>query len=283
MLVTWSKCFEPPALRITGPGANRFFPAQARAISTRKWRNASTLGSASLMPTPITSSKPSTPTSASSGAAATARARSSASSRLRQPVRPPATPPSSSTSTGRPSGWSRSSCSSARTPASKSTTPRNSKVGSASSSAITVRIAWRPISWLASSTRGTPKRRQTMSCCTVATVIPKAPSASWRANSCGAIVVLPCGHRRTSKRSRKPRIQRLLCASAEPFSTATGSGRSWRSRFQPCRPTAPSGRAPASAGQPLVVGSTGAFNMSSTFIGIPPPRLDRRTIDERPA
>ena len=46
---------------------------------------------------------------------------------------------------------------------------------------------------LASMIRPTPKDRASCTCHGVASVIPHAPASSWRAHTCGAIVVLPCG------------------------------------------------------------------------------------------
>ena len=108
------------------------------------------------------------------------------------------------------------------------------------------------MSSLAISRRSKPKRRQTMSCCRVATVIAQAPSSICRRKSWGAMVVLPWGAMESLLASMKARIQRLLCSRAERLSTARGKGRSPRSRFQPCRPTAPSSIFPARGGMPLM-------------------------------
>jgi len=50
-----------------------------------------------------------------------------------------------------------------------------------------------PTSWFAISRRVAPCSKATAHCTAVASVMPQAPASSWRRNSAGVIVVLPCG------------------------------------------------------------------------------------------
>ena len=82
------------------------------------------------------------------------------------------------------------------------------------------------------------RRRRRASCVTVAKVRPHAPASSWRANSCGDIVVLPCGARSMPQRRAWSCIHARLWSSASRLSSAIGSGRSPAARSSPCWPMA---------------------------------------------
>src|SRR4030095_12230229 len=114
-------------------------------------------------------------------------------------------------------------------------------------------------------TRRTPNCTQTPSCCTLATVMPQAPAASCCAKICGAIVVLPCGASSAPVAAVKSRIHTWLCSSADSLNTASGNGRSPRSRFQPCAPIADKGIGAAPGGKPLVRGSRISLRSVSRF------------------
>src|SRR5258708_1552856 len=53
--------------------------------------------------------------------------------------------------------------------------------------------------------------------------MPHAPASSCRANSCGAIVVLPCGARSTPCSVQKRAIVAMLCSSASASSVINGA------------------------------------------------------------
>ena len=74
---------------------------------------------------------------------------------------------------------------------------KNSNDGSASNSAASHASAAGSTIALASMIRPTPNDRASCTCHGVASVIPHAPASSCCAQTCGAIVVLPCGARRT--------------------------------------------------------------------------------------
>ena len=75
---------------------------------------------------------------------------------------------------------------------------------------------------LASSSRGKPNARYVRSCPTVATVMPQAPWASWRAASSGDMAVLPCGASATPARSQYAAIASMLFASADSRKVSSG-------------------------------------------------------------
>ena len=130
---------------------------------------------------------------------------------------------------GATSAWLPASASISASCASESTRKWNSRSGCSSrQSDDFARSRASPTSWLAMITRRTPKRTQTPSCCTLATVMPQAPAASCCAKICGAIVVLPCGASSTPVAAVKSRIHAWLWASADSRSTARGNGRSPR-------------------------------------------------------
>ncbi len=123
------------------------------------------------------------------------RASASASSCVRQPVRPPATPISSSTSNGalpdaRDQASISSSCAGEST---RNTTRRSACARCSALDAGQVGVGEHLVGDQAARARRPPRRPRAAS--TVAKVSPQAPASSWRRNSCGDIVVLPCGAR----------------------------------------------------------------------------------------
>jgi hypothetical protein len=134
--------------------------------------------------------------------------------------------------------WARAS---AATPPTESTHWYSSNPSSALSSRASRARLGAPMTWLASTTRCTPKARQTRTCATFATVIAHAPRASCSRNSAGAMVVLPCGASSTFRSSQYACIRARLCSSALFFSTMTGSGRSSPGRLSCFSATAENG------------------------------------------
>ena len=155
-------------------------------------------------------------------------------------------------------------------------------------------MAWRPTSWFAISTRAMPCSRQTRSCCTVATVIPQAPSASWRPNSSGLIDVLPCGAIATPVSLRNALIHAALCASdgflqhrerqRQVFAQHVPAG-ARRSPRSVTRSRRPAGQCPwsgrrasgdAHRAMRRVSHDRGDHRDLDAIVGIRDPRLDRR-------
>ena len=169
------------------------------------------------------------------GDAAAARATSSTASCPRQPVRPPGTPTSTQTSTGRRAPAAVNARGHQLDPAYRIDPADRLEIGDAhpirpQANAIRPR---RPTRWPGSpSARRTRGRRAAW--LIVATVTPHAPASSWRASSCGAMCVLPCGASSTPRSRHHVAIVATLCVRAESSSTHSG-------------PTAPSdsGRGPA--------------------------------------
>ena len=104
---------------------------------------------------------------------------------------------------------------------------------------------------MASSTRGTPKRRATSAWCGVATVMPQAPAASWAAKRPGAIVVLPCGANSTPWRAQYAAIVAMLASMAERRATITGQVNGPSKSRCPAATNAPSSTSPAGSHAPL--------------------------------
>ena len=105
--------------------------------------------------------------------------------------------------------------------------------------AVAAARRWRPgpigaITWLAIRQWRAPDSSPTRACVTLAKLMPQAPASSCAATSCGDIVVLPCGASSTPWSRANCCIQRRLPASASRRITASGSGRSPRSRFHRC-------------------------------------------------
>lgn len=88
--------------------------------------------------------------------------------------------------------------------------------------------------------------------CGVAKVMPQAPAASCRWNSCGAMAVLPWGQREAPVRRRNSAIQASLWSSADRFRTATGKSVSPAVTRRPSSPTAPRRVGGRFWGKPLV-------------------------------
>ncbi|MCY1544310.1 hypothetical protein D9M68_801850 [compost metagenome] len=177
------------------------------------------------------------PTSFAALLAHTALATAAASACVRQPVRAPCTPISSITSKGTLAGlrFAQSSMSASCAVESTRNTTRRSACWASS--------IWMPArsssltTWLAINVRRAPAATPTASWVTVAKVSPHAPASSWRWNSCGDMVVLPCGARSMPHSRTRDCIHWRLCSSASRLSTASGSGRSPASTFQPAAPT----------------------------------------------
>jgi hypothetical protein len=65
-----------------------------------------------------------------------------------------------------------------------------------------------------------PAARPACNWLTVANVNPHAPAASWRSNTCGDIVVLPCGAKRTPTADRR----RAPAPCGQPLNAASRTG-----------------------------------------------------------
>ena len=195
-----------------------------------------------------------------------------ASSTVRQPVRPPGTPISSSAFNGRTRPFRSAWASISFNCGIESTRKCSSRSGVASFSCIACRMSSRPTSWLARMMRRKPTRTPRLTCCIVANVMPQAPDSICRANSCGAIVVLPCGASNTPVARVKSAIHSRLCASADSFSSATGNGRSPRSTFQPRPPMSLTAHGDARCGYPFSPASSieASIAVMSIMSGHPP-------------
>src|SRR5689334_6797973 len=108
----------------------------------------------------------------------------------------------------------------------------------------------------------TPKSWHSLNCVIVATVSPHDPWLNWRANNCGHIVVLACGASWMPTRSMYACISPRLLSSAERFSTATGTGKSPRSRFNPRPATSATRPIEPSSGRPLVPAGKASASIS---------------------
>ena len=121
-----------------------------------------------------------------------ARARARPHASARPCARPRRPPPAAPRTAGRPTRVSISaSC------ASESSRKSTRTSGCVSRSAAIAPRSAASSTWLATSMLRAPAARPACTCVTVAKVRPQAPASSWRRNSCGDIVVLPCGAKRT--------------------------------------------------------------------------------------
>ena len=97
-----------------------------------------------------------------------------------------------------------------------------------------------------------PAATATHSCVPVATVIPHAPASSWRRQRSGAIVVLPCGARRTPADRAQSAITDMFDSSAARSTVSNGVDN--RSRVGSVRKYSRAVWPHASRGRPLCCG-----------------------------
>ena len=115
----------------------------------------------------------------------------------------------------------------AATASTLSTQHVNSNAGSASSVATQRRVTGSRHTF-ASMMRRMPNDRASCTCHPVASVIPHAPASSSCFQSCGAIVVLPCGASSSPRSDVQAAIVATLCAIAARSSVSSGVAKSLR-------------------------------------------------------
>ncbi len=98
----------------------------------------------------------------------------------------------------------------------------------------------------------------------VATVTADAPASNWRANSCGAMWVLPCGASSTPRSRHHPAIVVRLCVSACARSTHSGPTAPSSIRFGAAAQICAGVRPHHEAGSPLNRQSSGSSAKAAT-------------------
>ena len=121
-------------------------------------------------------------------------------------------PTSTQTSTGRSAPAAVSVDVISSTPRTESTQHTSVKSGCASSSAASQRNPAASTSSLARITSRTPNARKMRTWLMVAAVTAHAPASNWRASSCGAMCVLPCGASSTPRSRHHRAIVARLCS-----------------------------------------------------------------------